>query len=198
MRHLLKLVLFAVTATLGSHSFAFSIWNRATDDSVCDLGPRTTERIAQRQLIPARSPNEALIYERLISKRVIDNCKDGQILILHTNHSDQIEERALPEVAKSFCTVADIVRTSVPNNDQFSGTPQVGFELKCKITKFSQATESYSAAESKLSTDSMLQEAYRVVDQKNSSSENTGSASNKPDCTKINMATVFFGGNGCK
>ena len=197
MPALLRFLLPFLMLSLGSQSFAFSIWGRATDDGVCDLGPRTAERVAQRQLIPARSPNEALIYERLISKRIIDHCKNGQVLILHTDSTIYIDERALPEVAKAFCAVADISRTNIPGTDEISGAPRTGFEFKCTITKFKQATDSYVSAESKLSTEAMLQEAYRVIDQRNANSGATDSA-NKPDCSKITMATIFFGGGGCK
>lgn len=198
MRSLQKLLFLLLVFAFESSAFAFSIWGRTTDDSVCDLGPRTTERISQRQLIPARSPDEALIYERLITKRIIDNCRNGQVLILHTDHSDHIDERALPEVSKGFCTAAGISRTNMPSVDEISGAPRVGFEIKCTITKFKEATESYLAAESKRSTDSMLQEAYRVIDQRNAQGGNPDSASSKPDCSKITMATIFFGGSGCK
>lgn len=198
MRTLLRFLLLLLMLSLGSQSFAFSIWGRATDDGVCDLGPRTAERIAQRQLIPARSPNEALIYERLISKRIIDHCKNGQVLILHTDSAIYIDERALPEVAKAFCAVADISRTNIPGTEEISGAPRTGFELKCTITKFTQTAESYASAESKLSTEAMLQEAYRVMDQKKIANSGATDSANKPDCSKITMATIFFGGGGCK
>jgi hypothetical protein len=195
-----KLFLLWLVATAAPEVYAYSIWGHATDDSVCDLGPRTTERIAQHQLIPAHSPNEFTIYRRLIAKRVIDNCKNGQVLLLHTDDSTNMEESILPEVSKQFCTASKVSRTNLPSVEGISGTQQIGFELKCVIAKYQEATEAYLASESKISTDSMLQAAYQFSDQKNEKKDAaTNSELTKPDCSKITMATVFFGGSGdCK
>ena len=165
MRALLQICLVTGFCVSAVDSRAWSIWDRATDDSVCDMGPRTLSRIAQRQFIPGRAPNQGEIYTRLTLQQALEHCRDGQQLLLHTDGTVIVlNEQVLPEVAKTLCLAAEITRTLVPSVSEIGGERMTGFELKCRISKFAQAKEALAAKEKQLSTDTMLREAYEHLD----------------------------------
>jgi hypothetical protein len=193
-----SIFVLSVLFALSTPTFAFSIWGHPTDNSVCDLGPRTIERIDQRQYVPLSAPNVANIYGRLVSRRIIENCQNGQVLILNTVQGDQIDETVFAEVSKTFCTVSNITRTSIQTTSRISGQLQNGFEVRCKITKFESAKSYFDDAESKISTDTLLQEALRRDDQGQQGNSGSSTNANNKDCSKLTMASVLFGGGGCR
>lgn len=101
-----------------------------TDDSVCDMGRNTTRLLSARTFVWSEAPRLNEVYVRLATRQILSNCKDGQQLILHSDGSLGMDQSVLPDVAKSFCRVADISRSPVNSVRPISGEAIVGFESK--------------------------------------------------------------------
>lgn len=184
-----------VAVATGSVSSPASAWcfgtNCVTDNSVCDMGLNTTSRIAAKTFVWVRAPREAEIYTRLAAREVLDHCVNGQQLILHTDgRSRTLNEPVLSDVAKSFCRVADIVRTSVSGREP--GTS--GFEIKCMISKMEQARADFEQRERKISTAQMLEEDNRTPEGPGATGPQKDLADVKPaspECGKWTLGSLF-------
>lgn len=157
--------------------------NCVTDDSVCDLGHTTTDRLAAKTFVWARAPRGIEIYTRLATKEILDNCANGQQLILHSDGTLSIDRPILSEVAKSFCRVADIVTVAGPS----------GFESKCVISKWDQARHSYLEREAKISTAQMLKEDNEPPVRTPAAPADIGAKSrdSSPECGKWTLGAIF-------
>ena len=178
----------------------------ATDDSVCDLGRSTTQRISRRQWIPPNSPRHNEIYIRYVTARILENCKDGQQLILGSpGRVQSLDEPVLSEVAKTFCKVSEIQRHAAPTKSEFSGETDPGFELKCQISKFTQANEAHQAREREKTTEAVLIEEQQKDVALRAPREQGGDVSgrwldktlSKEGCGKLGWGTIFGGGGNC-
>ncbi|MCK7499539.1 MAG: hypothetical protein MZW92_60930 [Comamonadaceae bacterium] len=123
MRSTTLFIAFLVALLVGEPAHAWTIIpGGVTDDSVCDLGRSSTERIGRRQWIPPDSPRNVELYVRYIAARILENCKDGQQLILGSPGKVQsLDEPALSEVAKTFCKVSEIQRSAAPTKSESTG-----------------------------------------------------------------------------
>lgn len=199
----------ACLATLlaGAQAHAWTILpGGATDESVCDMGRSTTERISRRQWIPPSSPRHNEVYVRYIAARILENCKDGQQLILGSPGDVQsLDEPVLSEVAKTFCKVSEIQRSAVPTKSESTGEMRPGFELKCQISKFTQANEAHQAREREKTTEAMLIEEQQKDVALRAPREQGGDVSGrwldktltKEGCGKLGWGTIFGGGGNC-
>jgi hypothetical protein len=199
----------ACLATLlaGAQAHAWTILpGGATDESVCDMGRSTTERISRRQWIPPSSPRHNEIYVRYIVVRILENCKDGQQLILGSPGDVQsLDEPVLSEVAKTFCKVSEIQWSAVPTKSESTGEMRPGFELKCQISKSTQANEAHQAREREKTTEAVLIEEQQKDVALRAPREQGGDASGrwldktltKEGCGKLGWGAIFGGGGNC-
>lgn len=176
-------------AFLTSTANAVSLSGKATDDSVCDLSPLTSYRLGTKTFVEAGTQLSDQIYTRLALRFITQRCKNNQVLILDSDDGSAFDAKYFREVSNHVCTIADVAR--VPN-----GTAEYpnGFQIKCRIAKMQEATDWLSSAESAKSTETMIAEGAP----KHSPAQNRPSQPDSKDCSKINMATVFFGGGGCR
>ena len=171
---------------------------KATDASICDLGPNTNPVLARRVLIPAdaSSKDQVDAYFRLGASFVAGNCSNGQVLILHGNSSEQVDIESLSQVANSACTVASIARTELPYT--YAGRSKPGFELRCNISKRDDLVQKLADLERIDPMDSLKARMYAAVQQAEQGSGPSGTSSQgKKDCSKVTLASLLQGGS-CK
>lgn len=130
---------------------AVSISGRATDDSVCDLGPDTTYRVTRKVFVPAYTEQLPEIYFRLAMRYIVANCRDSQTLVLHSAEGDRTDDRAFQLIAPRLCHVADIQRTTTATKEEPSS-----FQLRCRITKMREARAGFKQEEDALSTEDLI------------------------------------------
>jgi hypothetical protein len=173
---------------------------KATDASVCDLGPNTNAVLARRVLVPgdAASKDQVDAYFRLAATFIRDNCGNGQLLILHGASGSQIDTASLPQVANSACAVASVVRKEVPYT--YAGRSAAGFELRCTILKRDELTRTLADLERSDPMEALTARMSAAVEttQRDSRSNATSTQpQNKRDCGKVTLASLLKGG-GCK
>ena len=187
----LRLICFLMIVNLcvvfAQNANAVSLSGKATDDSVCDLSPLTSYRLATKTFVEAGTQHSDQIYLRLALRFVTRNCKNNQSLILDSEDGDSFDTKYFKEVANNLCVVANVTR--IP-----TGTAEYpnAFQIKCSIAKIEEAAEWLSSAEKVKSTEAMISEGAPKH------SQTATSSAGKPDCSKTTMATIFFGGSGCK
>lgn len=184
--------LVVAVCSVSNPAFAWCFGNGCvTDDSVCDMGLNTINQIDTKTFVWARAPRKVEIYTRLAAREVLDHCTNGQELFLHTDGRTQwLDQPVLTDVAKSFCRVADIVKTAVPGREP--GTS--GFEIKCMISKMEQARADFEQRERKISTAKMLEEDNRTPEGPGTSGPQKGLADVKPappECGKWTLGSLF-------
>lgn len=192
-------LLFALAATLAVGATVVQAVSlrpgKATDSSVCDLGPNTTRFLGSQVLIPAvASPKDKIAaYVRLAGLFVTDHCSNGQLLILHGTTDVDSDGPALEEIANSSCRVADIKRSEGQAAD---GPYSYGtFEFRCSITKLDDFKTKLSSAEAQDPLDSLkgrLAAAARTAGSGDRKAVNA-----EKDCQKVTLGTLVQGGN-CK
>lgn len=131
----------------------------ATDNSVCDFGRDAAYFLSLKTFVQAGAKRSAEIYERLAGRQILENCNDGQQLVLNSPRGDAEDRRWIPELAKAFCRVSDISEQQVTSRSEISDEPRYGFTVKCPITKFQQGREVYLAKEGEVTTQALLDEA---------------------------------------
>lgn len=132
-----------------------------TDDSVCDMGHNTTNFLASRTFVWSENPRKIEIYTRLSAAQILEHCKEGQQLVLHSDGRLSMDERILSDVAKSFCRVSGISRSPVHAVEPISGEATVGVESKCIISKMEEARASYLEREKQTNTATLVEEGNR-------------------------------------
>lgn len=186
-----------------SHAAALSP-SKATDGSVCDLAPKTTDELAYRTFISADQPldQEALGYKRLASDYIVGHCAQGQILVLGSKESTELDGRYLQDLAIELCVASDVARTAVDSVDPLTGNKMIGYELRCRISKFDAFRSKLQLDEAKESTPSLMAR-LRGRPPASTTSGSLDSSSNgapkppKVDCGKLTLSALMFGGGGC-
>lgn len=165
-----------------------------TDDSVCDMGRNTTRLLDSQTFIWSENPRKNEIYTRLSINQVLEHCKEGQQLVLHSDGQLSRDEVVLSDVAKSFCLVSSISRSPVHVVNPMSGKTMVGFESKCIISKMEEARASYQEKEKQTSTATLVEqgnrnpsatEPERVLDTSNRK------AATRPECGRIGVGALL-------
>ena len=189
MTRVLRTIVVFALFLCASPSFAWCLAGRscATDDSVCDMGPNTTRILGARTFVWSQAKREVEIYRRLASAEILNNCADRQKLILQSDGSLQFDRSILPEVAKRFCTVADIATTPIPG--RYPGTP--GFEVSCMITKMAEARRFHAEQEAQISTAQMIAEDNRKPSQRDAPDDQSPAKQSSDDCNKWSLGMIF-------
>lgn len=168
---------------------------KATDISVCDLGPNTTAVLARRTLVPgdASSKDQADAYFRLAAKFVVSNCLAGQVLIVHGESSDPVDSASLTQLANTTCIAADVRRNDVPFS--YAGRNKPGFELRCQITKLEVLVDRLAELERTESTEAL----YGRMAKGGAPANASNSSQPKKNCDRVTLATLVQGGSSdCK
>jgi hypothetical protein len=169
---------------------------KATDSSVCDLGPNTSQLLGSQVLVPAvANPKDKLaVYVRLAGLFVTERCMNGQVLILHGNSDVDTDRPALEEVANSSCRVADIKLSEGQASD---GPYTYGtFEFRCSITKLDEFKAKLKSAESQDPLEALKGRLAAAARSGRPASESKKSSPEK-DCRKVTLGTLIQGGD-CK
>ncbi|GAB2855869.1 hypothetical protein GCM10027277_25570 [Pseudoduganella ginsengisoli] len=190
---MLYVMLIAASVMFSERAQAVSLAGRATDESVCDLSPLTNYRLTRKIFVPARTRGLSEIYARLALQFVTTECKNGQLLILHTEYGNSDDDGAFRLVSQELCNVADIQREATPTADYPNS-----FQIKCRIQKMQAAKQRLAAAEAKESTEEMIRTRSPWM----TSSQQAPDSSSEQDKKKC-PATISFGqllgigGGGC-
>ncbi|WP_377705306.1 hypothetical protein [Pseudoduganella sp. UC29_71] len=188
---ILQAMLLAVTLVVGSNAHAVSLAGRPTDETVCDLSPLTNYRLTRKTFVPQGTSRVWEIYSRLALQFITSECRNGQVLILHSDLGSSVDERSFRDVTGELCSPADVTRDSAATREY----PHA-FQVKCKLAKIQDAKQRLAAAEGIQTVDEMIQErapAQRSVD--------AGENAPKPkECSqKIGLGQVLLGlGGNCR
>lgn len=167
--------------------------NKTSDDSVCDLGPNTTELLGRGIWVPTEPAMEvqAEAYVRLASKFIAGNCGQGQLLILHSPDSSRLDASTLPEVANRLCRVADVTRVPTTSRSRVGDEEEQGFELRCRISKFDAFKTVYEQNEKTEATSDFIARLQKRADP----TAVTGPGRvEKKDCGKMTLSSILAGG----
>jgi hypothetical protein len=185
---------------LAAQAWCFGPRGCVTDDSVCDMGRNTTDLLASQTFVWSGNTHKIEIYARLSSGQILEHCRDGQQLILHSDGQLPMDDRILSDVAKSLCRVSGISRSPAHSVDPMTGKALVGFESKCIISKMEEARASYLEKEKQTSTATLVEEGNRnpaanaperVLDTSNRKS------ANRPECGRIGFGSLIGLGGQC-
>lgn len=149
MRLILAPIIMSIVCL--QNAAAVSLNDHIADDSVCDLSPYTTSRLGQLAFVPSRTPNLEEIYTRLALRFIVGACRDGQMLILHSDDGSNYEDRYFTNVATMLCGTANTIREQLPTAEE----PH-SFRVKCRITRLKAAEIWLRSAERSQSTESMI------------------------------------------
>lgn len=192
-----------LAATTGAHAYCLGPNGCETDDSVCDLGRNSTTRIGHIQFVPADAPNEKEIYLRMGKATILAHCTNRQLLLLHSRKGTSFDSDVLGTLAKTFCPVASIHRTTIEETEPSDngGQRHVGFEIRCPITKMVEAKAAYEAAEGLKSTEALVAEANAPQPAASSPSISLAPDPNKlpPECRTVGLGSLLgFSGRCAK
>lgn len=172
-------------------AMAWSVWNRETDDSVCDLSPETSYKLAINPFVEAGTLKEDEIYVRLALRKIVQNCKNGQVLVLESPAGDSFDASYFRRAASQVCAVANVQRVAVGTTER----PQ-SFQIKCTIAKIDEARAWLTIAEREKSTETMIVEGAPKQSESNSTAD---TSSGKKPCNGIpSFATLLLGGGDCR
>ncbi|MBY0239992.1 MAG: hypothetical protein K2X55_11825 [Burkholderiaceae bacterium] len=125
---------------------------------------------------------------------VISECRNGQLLILHTEYGNADDDGAFRLVSQELCNVADILREATPTSDYPNS-----FQIKCRIQKMQVAKQRLAEAEAKQSTEEMISTRSPWITSGRQESPDSSAEPGKKKCP----ATISFGqllgigGGGC-
>lgn len=175
--------------------------SKSTDDSVCDLSPGTTDLLGRHTFINGNLPDtdQATGYHRLAASFISKSCSDGQKLILHSRYGDEMDARYLTSLAAELCVASDVVRAEVTSSEHFTNRVLAGFELRCRISKLDPFRAQLQRDEAKEATQNLIARLNALVSK--TSPANAGadvSSKPKPDCGKVTLSSMMFGGGGCR
>ncbi len=165
-----------------------SLTGRATDESVCDLSPSTSYNLSKSVLfVEAGTRDEAEIYTRIALRFITSKCRDGQLLIMHSDFGDFLDDRFFRDVSSQICSAAKVVRESTATTE----APQ-SFQVKCPISKMHEASVYLEKVEKGKGTERMIAEGAPIHRQ-NSADEGQP----KKDCKgKLTFGQVILGMGG--
>lgn len=133
---------------------AVSLSGRATDESVCDLSPSTSYNLTKSVLfVETGTRDEAEIYTRIALRFITAKCRDGQILVMHSDFGDSLDDRFFRDVSAQVCSASRVQRESTSTTE----APQ-SFQVKCPISKLREASVYLRDIERAKSTESMIAE----------------------------------------
>ena len=178
---------------------------KPSDDSVCDLSPGTTVLLGRETFISAShsADDQAVGYRRLAAEFVSRHCASQQTLVLHSQDSDRIDARYLPELAIDLCKAADVVRSETTSTARFTNEKVSGYELRCRITKLEsfrkqlqddEVAESTAGLIARLRSKPGTSDTPAIQDSRGDSHGQTRTQ----DCGKLTMAATTIGGEGCR
>ena len=185
MARVFAFAFLSLIALSTSRAGAYSLGGHPSDDSVCDLSPNTTSKLSRGTFVEAGTRDEVEIYERLALRKIVQNCTNGQTLVLHAKFGTQSEGNYFSSVAARLCVVADVTREPRGTSDYPNA-----FQTKCTIQKLDQARAWLSDAEQKISTEQMIQDGAP----KRTANTPPANATVKKDCSKLNLSTMLNGG----
>jgi hypothetical protein len=191
MMQYLNIALIAALGAFSSQAMAFSVWDRPTDDFVCDFSPWTSSKLTQKTNVPDGISDEEAIYVRLALRVAASNCKDGQVLILHSALGSDFDSRYFRTLANHLCLAADVSEKTIPTKD----LPNA-FEVRCRIAKMAIAREFITKVEAEKPTEAVILENYRRS--RSSAASNTPSGQADRKDTKLCVGQVIGFGGGCK
>ena len=145
--------MFAITMLLAcvSNAGAVSLSGKPTDDTVCDLAPNTTHWLGQRTFVPARTPKLDAIYSRLAMHFIVETCRHGQTLILHSDDGSNLDARYFTLVGTTLCGAANLVREPAATAEETHA-----FRIRCRISRMGEARAWLNQVEARESTQEML------------------------------------------
>lgn len=185
MRFLSKCMPLVFAFTFDQAS-AVSLSGGATDDSVCDLSPMTNYRLTRSVFVPAGSSNVPAIYARLALRFVTKECKNSQILILHSEDGHTDDDRAFRIVTTELCGAAHVQREPTPTSEY-----PYSFQIKCRLTKLQEAATRLASVEREKPLEQLIAESAPVKTPGESSEIST-----KKDCGKLSFGQVVLGLGG--
>lgn len=174
---------------------------KPTDDSVCDLSPGTTDLLGRRIFISGdlSDADQAVGYRRLAASFISKSCNDGQKLILNSRYGDEMDAQYLTSLSTELCVASDVARTDVTSTEHFTNRVLSGFELRCRISKLESFRAQFQRDEAKETTQNLI--ARLNTSASKFSPARSGedvSGRPKPDCSKITLSAMMFGGGGCR
>lgn len=190
MLKILFLTLFAGQLFGMADAQAVSLAGRQTNDTVCDLSPMTNDRLSSRVFIPAGTMRVSDIYARLAIGFVTKECKDSQLLILHSDIGNSVDERSFREVYTEVCDPASVQRESTATSDY-----PYSFQVKCRLAKLQEASIRLRAAEREKPLDKMIAENAPIRRQESQSDAEKGKETNCSE--KLSLSQVLGIGGGC-
>lgn len=176
--------------------------DKTTDDSVCDLSPRTTSFVAGYTFIPsiADYKDQVAAYFRLPGEFVAKECHDGQLLILWGMADLDTDVAALTELANSSCSIATVSRSNFDVPFMY-GETRPGFELRCPISKHAELVQKLARLEAEDPIESLkarMVEAVQRADARAAATRRGGAADSRQDCGKIPFGALIGLAGGCK
>ncbi|MBW3512094.1 hypothetical protein [Janthinobacterium sp. NKUCC06_STL] len=136
---------------------AVALAKKPTDDTVCDLSTMTTYRLSQRTFVEARTRDENAIYARLALRFVTKECKNGQLLLLHSEDGIAFDEQYFRVVTAQLCSVSNVTRESASTQEY----PHA-FVMRCPISKLKEATAALAEMEKAKLTEAMISEGAPI------------------------------------
>lgn len=188
MREILFLI-YCLLMACSVEANAVSLSGRPTDDSVCDLSPMTNYHLTRKIFVPSGTMNVSDIYGRLALMFVVKECKNSQILVLHSEFGESEDERAFRVVTSELCSVANVQRESTATSEY-----PYSFQVKCRISKIQEATSRLAIAEREKNLETIIAENAPTVRERDESTDQPTSI-NK-DCGKLGYGAVVLGLGG--
>ena len=137
---------------------AVSLSGRSTDETVCDLTPSTSYNLTKNVLfVEAGTRDEAEIYTRIALRFITSKCRDGQLLIMHSDFGDPLDDRFFRDVSSQVCSPSKVQRESTSTTE----APQ-SFQIKCPISKMKDAASHLSAIERAKPTEAKIAEGAPI------------------------------------
>lgn len=137
---------------------AVSLSGRSTDETVCDLSPSTSYNLTKNVLfVEVGTRDEAEIYTRIALRFITSKCRDGQVLIMHSDFGDSLDDRFFRDVSAQVCSASKVQRDSTSTTE----APQ-SFQIKCPISKLREAASHLSAIEREKPTEAKIAEGAPI------------------------------------
>lgn len=189
--HTFVVTIFALCSSLDAS--AVSIAGRTTDDTVCDLSPFTSYRLASKTFVEAGTRNSDEIYTRLALRFITTSCRNNQTLILDSIYGKDFDMRYFRNVSHQLCAIADVQRIA-------NGTAENpnAFQIKCRIMKLEEATKWLKEAEATKATETLISEGAPIKSGESARRSNDNSSPSRGDCSKLSYASIFVGGGACR
>lgn len=169
---------------------AVALAQKPTDDSVCDLSTMTTYRLSQRTFVEARTRDENIIYARLALRFITSHCKNGQLLLLHSEDGIAFDDQYFRVVTAQLCSVSKVTREAASTQEY----PQA-FVMRCPISKLKEATAALAEMEKAKPTEAMIEDGAPM----RSAQPNRREEEKKACGDKMTWETVVLGwGGSCR